>query len=216
MLLVVVLPTFLITACSDNEENDNTVSNGMINGHNWVDLGLPSGLKWATCNVGAASPEESGEYFTWGETEPKYYSQRYGKPYITLKSQGVIDTNGNLTKDYDAAAKNWGSTWRMPTTAEQQELMNNCTWTWEVHEEGNGSSMAGYKITGKNGNSIFLPATGHRYSETIYNAGTKGAYWSASTYDDDVDAYYIYFSSDAFKIGDTYRDYGFNIRPVTK
>lgn len=216
LLLVIQLPLILVTACSDDEENDKTVSNGVLNGHKWVDMGLPSGLKWATCNVGAMSPEDPGEYFPWGETEPKYYSQRYGVSYITLKSQGVIDNNGNLTKDYDAAAKKWGSTWRMPTAAEQQELMNYCTWTWEVLDDGNGSNFAGYKITGKNGNSIFLPATGHSYTGTIYNAGTEGAYWSASAYDNDVKAYYIFFSSYSFQSGNSYRDFGFNLRPVTK
>ena len=128
------------------------------NGHEYVDLGLPSGLKWATCNVGAIKPEEYGDYFAWGEIKPK---QRYDDDNYTYKSNPET-----LPLSADAANVNWGGKWRMPTKAEQDELRNYCTWEWTTL---NGEK--GYKvISKKNGNSIFLPAAGCRYSSGLDSA----------------------------------------------
>ena len=154
------------------------------NGHEYVDLGLPSGLKWATCNVGATKPEEYGDYYAWGEIKPK---QRYDDDNYTYKSNPET-----LPLSADAANVNWGGKWRMPTKAEQDELRKHCTWEWTTL---NGEK--GYKvISKKNGNSIFLPAAAYRNSSNLSGAGRFGHYWSSS-----LDAtfsflaYFLYFYS---------------------
>ena len=196
------------------EEPEETIS-GTENGHDWVDLGLPSGLKWATCNVGANSPEEYGDYFAWGETTTKsdYSSSNcptYGLGISQLQSQGYIDSEGNLTSQYDAATANWGGNWRMPTKAEQKELINNCTWIWTTQNGVNG-----YNVEGPNGNSIFLPVAGYRLRSSLYKAGSGGYYWS-STPEEDYDylAYYLYFGSDDLYMASYGRDKGLSVRPI--
>lgn len=173
------------------------------NGHEYVDLGLPSGLKWATCNVGATKPEEYGDYYAWGEIKPK---QRYDIDNYTYKSNPET-----LPLSADAANVNWGGSWRMPTLAEQDELRNHCTWEWTTL---NGEK--GYKvISKKNGNSIFLPAAGYRYNSLLSNAGSNGLYWLSSlrTYYSDV-ACYLYFNSGYVGWSSDLRYYGLSVRPV--
>ena len=162
-------------------------SNNQINNPEYVDLGLPSGLKWATCNVGAAKPEDYGDYFAWGEVEPKEYydwsTYKYGSmgdkftKYCPPNSYaiGIVDHKTVLDPEDDAATANWGGAWRMPTIAEQEELINNCTWTWTTQNGVNG-----YKVTGPNGNSIFLPAVGGMSGGTLCDAGSDAHYWSSS------------------------------------
>ena len=179
-------------------------------GHDWVDLGLS--VKWATCNVGASSPEEYGNYYAWGETTTKerYYDNcpTYELSTSELQSQGYIDSEGNLTAQYDAATANWGGRWRMPTEAEMQELLDNCTWTWTTQNGVNG-----YKVTSKkNGNSIFLPAAGYRYGSSLGNAGIRSYYWSSTPYD--YYAYFLYFDSGYLLMDNYYRYYGLSVRPV--
>ena len=196
---------------------------GFENGHEYVDLGLPSGLKWATCNVGATTPEEYGDYFAWGEIEPKDYydwsTYKYGMaPYQLTKycnnseygKDGFSDDKTVLDLEDDAATVNWGGSWRMPTTEEQQELMNNCIWTWITQNGVNG-----YKVTGSNSNSIFLPAAGYMGNSSLTNAGHRGYYWSSSlniVYQ--FYAYSVYFNSGYVGWYDHYRYYGLSIRPV--
>ena len=181
--------------------------------HGYVDLGLSSGLKWATCNVGANAPEDYGYYFAWGEVEPKttynwdtykYYDDSNLTKYTSNDSKTVLDPED------DAATANWGGAWRMPTKAEQDELRNNCTWTW-ISQNG----VNGYKVTGPNGNSIFLPAAGYMLEGSLFNAGSYGYYWSSSLSTD--------YPSSAYDVGfdsgyvDWYYDdryYGFTVRPV--
>jgi hypothetical protein len=132
-----------------------------FNGHEYVDLGLPSGTLWASCNVGATSPEEYGDYFAWGETSTKSdytisNSITSGLSISELESRGIIDASGNLTAAYDAATANWGDKWRMPTLDEIKELVNQCTWEWTTQNGVNGC-----KVVGPNSNSIFLPAAGN-------------------------------------------------------
>ena len=183
-----------------------TESTNIINGHEYVDLGLS--VKWATCNVGASSPEEYGDYFAWGETESK---PTFTKENCKTWEKKLADINGD--PDYDAARAIWGDTWRMPTKAEFWELENNCDWERTAL---NGS--AGCKITGKNGNSIFLPAAGWLEGKTKESAGSYGNYWS-STPDEknNEDAYRLYFSHDG---RGTYWSYprcdGRSVRPVIK
>ena len=188
---------------------------GIENGHDWVDLGLS--VKWATCNVGANAPEEYGDYFAWGETTTKanYSSSNcptYGLSKSELQSQGYIDGEGNLTSQYDAARANLGGNWRMPTYDELKELNTQCTWEWI-----NENDFKGYKVTGPNGNSIFLPAAGDRSGSSLNNAGSDGDYWS-STPDGSSRNYacYLFFNSDGHHVGRSGRYYGRSVRPVIK
>lgn len=143
----------------------------------YVDLELPSGIKWATCNVGATAPEEYGDYFAWGETKPKgvYTSETY-----TFRATSEV-----LPLSNDAAYVNWGGGWRMPTQTEFLELINtkNCSCIWTTL-----NGVTGYKITSiRNGKSIFLPAAGLRSNYFINHAGTSGGYWSSSHYSNNLE-----------------------------
>ena len=186
---------------------------GDNNGHEYVDLGLS--VKWATCNVGASTPEEYGDYFAWGETTTKEtydYDNcpTYGLSISELQSQGYIDSEGNLTAQYDVATANWGGDWRMPTYAEQEELRNNCTWTWTTQNGVNG-----YNVEGPNGNSIFLPAAGYRNVLSLYYAGSYGVCWSSTPNGSDSDrAYYLYFRSSDQGVDNYLRYFGQSVRPV--
>ena len=186
------------------------------NNHEYVDLGLPSGLLWATCNVGANAPEAYGNYYAWGETSTKApYTEEncatYGLDNSQLQSQGYIDSEGNLTARYDAAAANWGGDWRMPTKAEQNELLNNCTWTWTTQNGVNG-----YKVTSKvNSNYIFIPAAGYRSGSSLYGAGVYGGFWNSTPYGSNSrSAYYLDFTSSSLYMYYDYRYYGRSVRPV--
>ena len=173
-------------------------------GHEWVDLGLPSGLKWATCNVGASTPGDYGNYYAWGETRPK---SEYREDNCSSYGKIWSDIGGDSSRD--AATANWGGSWRMPTNSELEELKNNCTWTWTTQ---NGHK--GYKVTSKiNGQSIFLPAAGYRRGDTLCLEGTFGYFWSSTPYDDYY-AYYLYFF-EGFQSVICYGRYdGFSVRPV--
>ena len=155
-----------------------------------VDLGLPSGTLWADRNVGADAPEAYGDYFAWGEVTPKTeynwstYKWYNGSDitqtkYCNNSSYGTVDGKTVLDLEDDAAYVNMGAEWRMPTRSEQDELRKNCTWTWTTQNGVNG-----YKVTGNNGNSIFLPAVGFRNYSDLYNAGSLGYYWSSSLSED--------------------------------
>ena len=201
----------------------------------YVDLGLPSGIKWATKNLGASKPSDYGDYYAWGETEPKteytwatYKWMQTGQSdwkYITkytfadgqtegiwYDSDGTFIGDGNTTLEAadDAATAKLGSPWRMPTLDEIKELLDNCTWTWTTQDGKNG-----YEVKGTNGNSIFLPAAGYRRSSELNGAGSKGDYWSSSfstacsAYDRDLT-----FVSGARGWSDDSRYYGFTVRPV--
>ena len=194
--------------------------------HEWVDLGL--NVKWATCNIGADSPEDYGDYFAWGETETKSeYTEANCK---TIKKQsffakwfnsGRSDNNANVEKlpddisgnaQYDAARANWGGTWRMPTNAEFKELCNKCTWTWTSQ-----GGHSGYKVTGPNGNSIFLPAAGWRNGTDRYSVGENGYYWSSTlSSSNSVYARDLYFYSGRQSTGNGLRRGGQSVRPVTE
>ena len=184
-----------------------------INNDEYVDLGLPSGLKWATCNVGATIPEEYGDYFAWGEVEPKttynwdtykYYDDSNLTKYTSNDSKTVLDPED------DAAHVNWGGAWRMPTYAEFSELKNNCTWDWTTQ-----NGVKGYKVTGPNGNSIFLPAAGCVNGGTLNDAGSRGYYWSSPRGTGDPDyAYNVYFGSDYVNWYYYVRYNGLSVRPV--
>lgn len=183
--------------------------------HEAVDLGLS--VKWASCNVGASSPEEYGDYFAWGETTTKSSytesnSVTYDLSISELESRGIIDANGNLTAAYDAATANWGSEWRMPTLDEIKELRNNCTWEWTTQ-----NGVKGRKVTGPNGNSIFLPAAGYRRDTSLGHAGSYGYYWSATPCSDNsYGAFNFGFYSGLYVWHYDFRSKGFTVRPVTE
>ena len=203
-------------------ENTNLYS-GMENGYAYVDLGLS--VKWATCNVGANKPEGYGDYFAWGETQPKSYyewstykwcngSYNTLTKYCTNSDYGTYDGKSTLELADDAARANWGGSWRMPTIEEQYELRDNCTWEWTTQ-----NGVAGYKVTSKKEgytkNSIFLPAAGYRLYSSLYDTGRKGDYRSSSlSADSPREAWYMGFNSDNVDRHDSDRDYGFSVRPV--
>ena len=196
------------TTKDNNGGDDDEPTTGTINGHEWVDLGLPSGLKWATCNVGADSPEDYGDYYAWGETTTKsIYTEENSITYDVVMS----DISGN--SQYDVARKKWSSTWRMPTKAELVELKNECTWTWTTQ-----GGKEGYKVIGPNGSCIFLPAAGFRSGSSLYYAGYNGYYWSSTPYDDDYNdilAYYLDFGNGIEYVGIYNRSSGQTVRPVS-
>jgi len=204
-----------------------------------VDLGLPSGIKWASFNLGSSAPEGYGDYYAWGEIEPHYSSQNplrwqngktgyrwatykwchgsYGSltKYNSNNSHGIVDNKIVLEEADDVAHVKLGGSWHIPTDAELTELREQCTWTWIIQNGVNG-----YNITGPNDNSIFLPAAGDLGDTYIYNVGTYGDYWSSSLgmdYEDSSEyAYSLYFGSDDVSRREGSRYYGRSVRPVTE
>ena len=179
-----------------NEEEIGVFNvSGNIEGHDYVDLGLS--VKWATCNIGATKPEEYGDYFAWGETEPKesYESETY------------------LWTSNDAAQSKWGGPWRMPTREECKELVRKCIWRWTAIKGVNG-----YKITASNGNWIFLPAAGIHNGTSSYNVpGSYGYYWSSTVRESNSNyACYLFFHSSSKYTNSSDRSYGYTVRPVTE
>lgn len=193
-----------------------------LGGHDFVDLGLPSGTLWATCNVGATDPEDYGDYFAWGETTIKEtyswstYKYCNGSATTLTKycnnssygNEGFTDTLTTLEAGDDAATANWGVGWRMPTREEFEELNNNCTITWTTLNGVNG-----HLLTGTNGNSIFLPAAGGRHDSSIDNADSHGDYWSSSLHGG-PDGWDFDLHHDNYGISWDPRSYGRSIRPV--
>ncbi len=192
------------TAYGEVKQFTTTAGTGTLNGHDWVDLGLPSGLRWATCNVGADTPEGNGNYYAWGETTPK-----------TTYNSSTYTYTGNPTRlpsSADAATANWGSGWRMPTKDELNELKNNCTVTWTTQNGVNGRLF-----TGPNGNSIFLPAAGGRYDSSLLDAGSNGYYRSSSLYSSNAgSAWRLRFSSGDCYMDINYRYGGLSVRAVCR
>lgn len=196
--LAALFAVVAMSGCASDNELDP--SNDPYNGHAYVDLGLS--VKWATCNVGATTPEGYGDYFAWGEAVPYYTAGHawdnacsnwktgktgynvasykwcegfYLTKYCNSSSYGIVDNKSILDATDDAATANWGGSWRMPTKAERDELLENCTWTWTTRNGVNG-----YRVTSNtNSNSIFLPAAGYRYDCDLYVAGYGGYYWTS-------------------------------------
>ncbi|MBQ3709450.1 MAG: hypothetical protein II887_01965 [Bacteroidales bacterium] len=202
-----------------------TLQGGGSGEHEYVDLGLPSGTLWATCNVGANAPEEYGDYFAWGETTPKttynWSTYKYCNGDINQLTKycndassgynGFTDDLTSLLPEDDAATVNWGNGWRMPTDAEWTELYQNTTCTWTTQNGVNGR-----RFTASNGNSLFLPAAGDQWNDEPHYAGSKGYYWSSSLYTDwPNSAWYFYIDSGYYGVGyHGDRRYGDTVRPV--
>ena len=217
--------TTTITATSKNGKQASCeltvkAKSNPVNEHEYVDLGLPSGLLWATCNVGAENPEDYGDYYAWGETETKgsYNWSTYKwcngsgtslTKYCTISSYGTVDKKIILDPEDDVAHVRWGGNWRMPTMDEQNEFRTECTWKWT---QLNG--VNGYKVIGPNGNSIFLPAAGYRYDGTFDDVGSYGYYWSGSLVVPYTNCAYDVDYGKAHIDTSNYRYYGWSVRPV--
>ena len=219
-LVTLVAISLLFVQCKEKHNEE-------YNGHEYVDLGLPSGTKWATCNVGANSPEEYGDYFAWGEVESKTdyswstYKHGSAKDKLTkycnnsnAGKYGFTDKKNVLDQEDDVATINWGGSWRMPTAEEQKELIDNCVWTYTTQK-----GVDGYKVKGPNGNSIFLPSAGYMGNSVLDNAGVFGFYWSSSlslgtSNPFPEDAYNMCFGLSFKDITCYSRDHGRSVRPV--
>lgn len=171
----------------------------IINGHEYVDLGLS--VKWATCNVGASRPSDYGDYYAWGEIWPK---KTYAK---SARYKNMEDIAGD--SQYDAARAKWGRTWRLPTPNEVLELKEKCEWKWTTQD-----NHKGYLVTAPNGNSIFLPAAGRFEGSSLDNYGRYGHYWNSICLGDNARA--LYFYNGGYGLFWDSRQYGQNIRPVSK
>ena len=232
MLMTTVI--FAVGCKPDNDTNNYSAINngggnnggGSNNGHNYVDLGLPSGTLWATCNVGAKAPEEYGDYFAWGETKPKttynwdtykYCNSDYQlTKYCDDSSYGFTDNLTVLLPEDDAATANWGSGWCMATVEQWQELCDNTTITRTIQDNVNGQLF-----TADNGKSLFLPAAGVYCDDELHSVGKWGYYVSSSlnvkpnSYGP-VYARYLWFgsSSDSYDVAGNSRCWGWSVRPV--
>ena len=207
-----------------NELSFTTEAGGSGGDHEYVDLGLPSGLLWATCNVGADSPEDYGDYFAWGETQPKdyydwsTYQYCHGSDNTLTKYcnnsnygyNGFIDNLTTLLPEDDAATANWRSGWRMPTETEWLELYQKTTNIWTTQNGVNGRLF-----TASNGNSLFLPAAGYLDQDSLKEDDSWSYHWSSSLFM----AYSVYargfhFSSSYSNTGSAARYYGRPVRAV--
>ena len=198
------------------------------NGYPYVDLGLPSGLKWAKCNVGAEKETDYGYYFMWGDIEDKsnadcsWESYKYcNGSFDTLTKYNIFplfgekpDDKTKLDSEDDVARANMGGDWRMPTQTEIQELLDNTDNEWV--EDFNGSGVNGRKFISKNnGNSIFIPAAGICRDGSLDYVGSSGGIWSSSLKDDYPNlAWYLYFNSDDCYIYGSRRCIGRSVRGV--
>ena len=208
----------------DSTENDVIVKGG---GYEYVDLGLPSGLKWAKCNVGAETETDYGYYFQWGSTSPNTANEctwanapfngranDYNSTYFS-EVKDTVCPNGILAKEYDAAAQIMGGEWRMPTEAEFQELLNNTTNKWFTNYKGTG--VNGREFTGSNGNSIFIPAAGLCSNGSVSDVGYYGYVWNSSLYTSEPEfAWYLDFYSGDCALDYYYRCNGQSVRGVRK
>lgn len=189
-----------------------------------VDLGLS--VKWAPFNVGASSPEESGNYYAWGDVQvrdtvswEKYIWGKLGA--IQMKKYSSKDGLTVLENEDDVARVKWGKGWRMPTREEFQELIDECEWARSYVETGEGDDkeiIHGYTVTAPNGVSIFLPAAGYQNGDKIYGTGyfdLHGYYWSSSLCSE-ADAYALHFSGGRWSCSKQGRFLGFPIRPVAE
>ena len=218
--------TYTVRAYATNEEGTGYGEEvSFTTDYGFVDLGLPSGTLWATCNVGADNPEEYGDYFAWGETQPKDYYwwttyQYCNGNYNTLTKycsnssygyNGFTDNLTTLLPEDDAATVNWGSDWRMPTYVEWQELHDNTIYTWTTQ-----NGVIGKLYTASNGASLFLPAAGYYRVGSVIDAGSRGDYWSSTLGNPTPDyGEGLYFFGDSF-VNDRnyYRYLGLSVRAV--
>ncbi len=225
MALVAMAAGLAFAACGSTSKCGGQDGGGAL-ATGWVDLGLPSGLLWAKCNLGATKPEEYGDYYAWGETSTKevytwetykyctaVYEEGWVKTlskYNTRSEYGTPDHLTTLQPSDDVATQKLGDGARMPTETEWRELIANTTSEW-TSENG----VYGRKLTASNGKSLFFPATGERYCSELRNAGVFGIYWSSSLIADYPNlAWRFDFGSDGQDVYYGYRRCGFSVRAV--
>ena len=199
----------------------------VINGHKFIDLGLPSGLLWAEANVGAETAADDGNYYAWGETETKtsfgsWKTYKLGESSTTLTKYNSKDKKTVLESEEDVASVKWSSRCRIPTQAEFAELFDttNCTWTWTSMTNSSNVTVSGYKVKSKkNGKSIFIPASGcYQSNSSLINHNSVGFYWSSTLNSDDTArAYYSrLYESGYVNNGKGSRLWGLTVRPVAQ
>ena len=191
---------FAVRAVIDNDAMINVPSQGETNGHKWVDLGLPSGIKWATCNIGAKSSEEYGATFAWAKIKPKI-----GDSHKKNEFEGKWMSGIGGSKTYDAATALWGESWKMPTKANMRELMDYCTWEYTTL-----GRVTGLKATSKtNGNYIFFPI--EFYAELA-------SYWTSTPTQtsDNSSSETLSINKEVITISSKNRSGDYPIRPITK
>ena len=231
IMLAVICVGF--SSCGDDDNDDLGIANKNHsylkcpdNHHpHFIDLGLPSGTKWACCNVGANKPEDYGGYYAWGEIEEKTVYNEVTYQYCTgedTNGDGLYDKDSsyqNLGSDiastqYDVAHMKWGGSWVMPSVSQFEELLVNCTSTWTTRE-----GVYGRQYTGPSGGAIFMPAAGYRWTGYLGDAGLYGSYWSSSLDpSNSYGAYYLYFYSGYeswfYESSRIFRGSGHSVRPV--
>lgn len=193
------------------------------NGHEYVDLGLPSGTLWATMNVGANSETDVGLYFQWGDTQG--YTDTSTKSFSwsdykwtedggsTMLKYNITDDKTILDLEDDAAYVNWGGSWKMPTVEQCQELLNtdNCTNSWTTVNGVNGRLFT----SKTNENTLFIPTAGGAFDGSMNGVGVYGLVWSSSLFSSNVKiGSYLWFSSNVIGVNNSYRYYGYPVRGV--
>lgn len=232
--IALLLAVALGGSCSNDDDDKNALTvSGIMDGHEYVDLGLPNGICWATYNVGANSITEYGDFFAWGETTPKddyswdsykfVYSSRNPSDSVlkkyTLTSVNILypfDCKGTLDPEDDAATANWGGRWKMPSQPDMVKLYSNCTWEWTYSYKNSGTS--GYIGTSKiNGNQIFLPAAGHTNGKRVDLYAQEASFFTSTLSGNDKNALFALFNKDSsgdFSKNTSKRHLGRQIRPV--
>ena len=225
--IMLMTATVCTVGCKKVDDSNNGSGNGGHYDHEYVDLGLPSGTLWATCNVGANTSEEIGDYFAWGETTTKTIynwatythckgSRKKLTRYCNEPNYGYNEFTDNikvLLSSDDAATVNWGVNWQTPTSKQWKELIDNTTAViWFTP-----SGVNGWLFTASNGQNLFLPATGYHWGDDLEEV-VNGYYWSSSLYTlHPSAAWYFFFNSSDFKMKyDRARGNGFPIRPVVR
>lgn len=229
--MMLLTAMFFAAGCRpDNNEGINE-----FNGHGYLDLGLPSGTLWATCNVGSSIADNRGDYFAWAETEPKelysWATYKYCNGFCHLLTKycyqssygndGFTDNLTELLPEDDVATVKWGDGWSVPTKAQWEELFQNTTRTWMTQ-----NGIEGCLFSADNGYGVFLPAAGVWYEDNPHDFGVFGDYWVKSLVTDDLqpfldgetgetrEAWYVFFNADTCLIDHDYRFTGMSIRPV--
>ena len=229
----VILPngSYIVPSYEDYTKTEKTIT------YEYVNLGLPSGTLWATCNIGATSETDYGVYFQWGDisgisgsllgkySDENYSwatapfnnrSSSYNEEYFNAHKSEWLDDNNNLKPEYDAATQIMGGDWRMPTKAEFDELLSGTTNGWIFNY--NDTGVSGREFTSKtNGNSIFIPAAGRCYDGSVYTVGNDSGVWSSSLYTSYPNyAWDFRFAPDGHGMSSDYRYYGQSVRGVRK
>lgn len=212
----VMLALCIVCSCSESsDEAKHSNAQLIVNGHKFVDLGLPSGLLWAETNIGASSSTDDGDYFAWGETSPKTTYSSFNYKWGDYPSK-YNDSDGKTTLESadDAATVNWGAPCRMPNSSEFEELYDKCDWSWKSSYNG----ASGYLVTGPNGNTIFLPASGYRVGDGLYYHGSDGGCWSRTLDSSDTGSArnLVFGSGYVSPTSGHYRYLGFTVRPVAE